>query len=295
MRARLVALGAVLAIAGAQGARALAKAEHDKDGEEEPFAPSVTAAPVVTLGYRELAADVFFFRLVGYFGGDHATAQGVASLVEAIVAMDPRHHKAYDWGCHAIVAARHGRDNDVSLRAIAVLERGIAQFPDDYRLPKLAGEIYLFDLATKDEAQKRQWNDAGARLLETAIRKPNAPAELGTLVAHLQSKLGQRQRAIDGLRELILTTSDDKARIALVEKLAELGKSDTSEIAAELYEARKQFETAWLRDRPALPPTMYTLLGPVTPPGFDMRELATGGIDPLTAAQFEHLEPPSDP
>ncbi len=42
---------------------------------------------------------------------------------------------------------------------------------------------------------------------------------------------------------------------------------------------------AWLRDRPAVPATMYLLIGPRPAPGFDLRELATGGRD-LVGAQL---------
>jgi hypothetical protein len=142
----------------------------------------------------------------------------VAALVEAIVAMDPHHPKGYEWGGRAIVASRRerGLDNAIAMRAIRVLETGARTFPDNYNIPMLAGQIYLFDLETKDEAERRRWNEQAARLIETAVRKPNAPAGAATLAAHLRSKLGQHQRAVDSLREMLLITSDERARAELL-------------------------------------------------------------------------------
>ena len=99
-------LAALVAIAGAQGIRELAKAERASDGIEEPFAPSADSVRIASLGYHEVAADLLFFRLVGYFGENEATGSGVARLVEAIAALDPHFYKIYVWGARAIVAAR---------------------------------------------------------------------------------------------------------------------------------------------------------------------------------------------
>ena len=63
------------------------------------------------------------------------------------------------------------------LRALAVLEKGITIFPDDWKLPYLAGEIYTQDLQTTDPAQRRAWDERGTLLTESAIRKPKAPVE----------------------------------------------------------------------------------------------------------------------
>src|SRR5262249_6606709 len=208
-------------------------------------------APLVTLGYRELAADLFFLRLKGYFGGRENTANGVAALVEAIIALDPQYHRIYEWGARAITLAGRGVDNEAHLRAIAVLDAGAQEFPDDWKLPYLAGEIYTQDLQTKGPAQRRAWDERGTLLTESAIRKPNAPAEAATWAAMMRTRLGQHQRAVDGLREMLLVTNDDTARARLLTKLAELERSSASELASELLDERRAFEKTWLAPRPA--------------------------------------------
>jgi hypothetical protein len=108
----------------------------------------------------------------------------------------------------------------------------------------------------------------------------------------MRTKLGQRARAVEGLRELLLVTRDIDARKKLIDRLSTLVNTDSLELAAEIFEERHHFEAAWQRDRPMISPTMYVLLGPPLAPSFDMVDLATGGAD-LVGSQpvVEKLEP----
>lgn len=245
----------------------------------------------MALGFREVGADLLWIRLTGYFGGPDSTADGVASLVEAINALDPRYERPYEYGARAITIAQHGVTQQSYERSVAILEHGMNEFPEDWKLPMLAGQIYTQDLETKDPAQRRAWDERGTLLTESAIRKPGAPTDAATWVAFMQTKLGQRDRAVKDLRELILVTRDESSRQALLEKLAKLVDSDADEVAAEVFEERKRFDSMWKRDRPSITPEMYILLGPRIRPGFDMTDLATGGLDLQTVAPPEKLEP----
>lgn len=296
MKLQLVApLVAVAALVGARFARDDAKARAVDVEDADPYAPSPAAAPFVSLGYRELAADLLFVRLVGYFGSEVNDAAGLAALTEAVTTLDPAFRRPYEFGAVAMTAARHGVENSIHLRAINVLAQAQAQFPHEWRYPKLAGEIYLVDLQTSDPALRRSWDEKGMQLLEAASRKPTAPAELALFAVGLQTKLGQHQRAVDTLRETLLLTDDTKARAQLIAKLAELEKSDADEIGAELVIARRQFDTAWLADRPALPANYYVLVGKPLAPTFDLRDLATGGRDVVGTEGFDRRSSPPSP
>ena len=266
-------------------------AELTNEADAEPYAPSPAAAPIVSLGFREVAADLLSIRLTGYFGGRESTADGVAALTEAVIALDPRYHRAYTYGANAMTLAAAGVTQDTYLRAIAVLEQGMREFPDDWQLPYVAGEIYTQDLETADPKQRRAWDERGTQLTESAIRKPGAPPGAGTWVAFMQTKLGQRDRAIQNLHELLLVTRDLDARKRLLDKLGELENTDSAEVAGEIFEERRKVEAKWLRDRPDIPPTVYILLGPRITPGFDMTDLATGGADLANSKPVERLEP----
>lgn len=285
---------AIAVIVAAQAARGVARDLPAGKAVEEPFAPAPAATPVVSLGYRELAADLLLARAMPYLGGPASTAGGVAGLCEAIVAADPRFREAYAWCARAMTLALHGVDQRAYLRALALLEAGAREHPDDWRIPYTAGQMYMLDLQTDDPAQRRAWDERGARLIEAAIRKPDAPADASTEAAFLRTKLGQHRRAIEGLREMLLITSDAGARRRILDKLAELSHAPADDLAAELLDARRRFEAAWQRDRPAVPPSMYLLIGPRPAPGFDPRDLATGGRDLLLLDDPPPPPPPAD-
>jgi hypothetical protein len=289
-------VGALGSLVGARFARDWAKDEAPNEGAEEPYAPSPSAAPFVSVGYRELVADMLFIRLAGYFGGTESTANGIASLVEAIVELDPKYQRVYDYGAGAITIARSGVDNDALFRAIKVLERGQREFPNDWRLPYREGEIYLHDLQPKDRAERRDWDEKAALLLESATRKPGASVANTTMVVTaLFTQLGQRERAIASLQEMLLITNDRGARERIIKKLAELDNADVGDIAIEMLDQKTRFERAWLADRPTIPATMYILLGPRLQRGFDLGDLATGGHDLVGSQVPEHLDPPEGP
>ncbi len=248
-----------------------------------PYAPSPGAAPYIALGYRELAADLLWIRALGYVGGDDDQAVATSALVESIVALDPTFERIYGWGALAISATGSNASNDDLLAAIRILERGMARFPNSYVLPLYAGQIYTVDLHSDDPVVTRRWQLEGARMLERAVRVPGAPAELGTFAAHLRTKLGQRDKAIRDLRELIVYTSNAKQREALIQKLAKLEESDAGELAYELDTERLRFEETWRAERPELTRTMYILIGPRLPSRFRLDDLAVDrdliGID----------------
>ena len=296
MRVAASLLVGFAALGAARAAReGAAQLRDTKRSADEPFAPSPGAAPYLSLGYRELGADLFFARLMPYFGGGDSTEEGVAALVEAVVALDPRFERAYNWGAYAMTMTGRKIDQAMYLRTLRVLEIGASHFPDNWKIPLHAGQIYLNDLETKDPVKRAEWDEKGALLLESAIRKPGAPASSATSVAFLRSRLGQRDRAVSGLREMLMITSDDKARQRILDELAKLSNSNADEIAAELYEARQAFERKWKTERPALTPSMYVQIGPRAAPSFDLGDLATGGRDLVGTESFERLEPPTDP
>jgi hypothetical protein len=287
----------VLALASfgvARGARTIAESQA-QEGLSEPYAPSPTAAPYISLGYREAFADALFVRLRGYFGDVDSTPDVVAELCEAIVTLDVRYHRAYSYCAGAIsffalTSRRHG-NNDLYLRAIKILDQGMREFPRDWTLPELAGQIYTQDLQTDDPAQRREWDEKGLLLIESAVRKPGAPAVLADWAAVMRTKFGQQQRAVRDLKEVLLLTTDARARKALLQRLAQLENENADAIAGEIFEARKRFERDWLANRPDLPGGWYVVLGPRLHLWFDPTDLATGGRELVTAEWNDKLEP----
>lgn len=263
-------------IAGAKQMGAEARAQRDRwpKDVDEPFAPSPDAALYVSLGYREAVADVIWIRALAYVGGGEATSAGVRHHVAALVALDPRNEEVFNWSALAMQGLEMQLTNADYLAMLAIIERGMKEFPDNWRLPLRAGEIYARGLKSDDPAQQRAWKEQGARLISKAVRLPGARTNIGTYVAHLETELGHREQAIRDLRELIGYTSNPRDRDRLVKKLAALTRSSSDAIDYELAVERQRFESAWKAARPELPPSMYVVLGPPLAPAFDLADLA---------------------
>jgi hypothetical protein len=291
VRALVVVGVAALAFGGARVARTVARDMRAAEQVDEPYAPSPGSAPYLSLGYREATADLMYVQLRGYFGDPKSKPEALAELCEAIVALDPRFGRIYETcGLAMTLTIRSQIDQSIFHRALAVIERGIREYPNDWRLLNLAAQVYSQDLKTEDPAQRREWDEKATLLIETAIRKPGAPANLADYAAVMRTRFGQHERAVQGLREMILTTTDLGARKALLDRLAEIEHEDADALAAELLQSRQAFEDEWKRTRPYISANWYVLLGPRATPGFDMVSLATGGRD-LIAPTPEELPP----
>jgi hypothetical protein len=291
MRTEVLVASGIAALIAAREARVVAvglRGDWPKT-YDEPWAPSTSAAPFVSLGYREALADYLWVRVIGYFGGHGDTAAGVEALVRGITALDPHFRRVWDWGARAMTMADHGVTQDTYLDSIELLDEGMRVYPHDWHLPLLAGQTYVIDLASDDPAQVRAWQEKGAMLIEKAVRMPGAPADQATLATHLRTKLGQHDRAVRELREMILITDDVSAKKEMIEKLAALEQRDAGELEAAIDDERKAFQAAWLRERPELPSTMYVVLGALPKPYIDLRELAADRD--LIGSEPEPLEP----
>lgn len=286
----LVPLAVVGLLAGARVLRVEANAARGRwpASAELPSAPSARMSPFISLGYRELLADLLWIKTIGYVGGDDDRAEGTRKLIEAIIALDPSFQRPYGWGALAISSVGVQATNDDLLAAIRILEQGMARFPDSYELPLRAGQIYTVDLQTDDPEQRRQWQIAGARMLERAVRIPGAPRDVATFAAFLRTQVGQRDKAVRDLRELILYTQHGRDRDALIRKLAELESGDAATLDHELELESKRFERAWQATRPELPPTQFLLVGPPLAPRFRLEDLA---VDRDLIGSEETVEP----
>jgi len=282
------------AIVGARVAREAAKDGAPKQLIETPYAPSPRAAAFVSLGYREALADLLWVRLTGYFGGDENTGEGVAGLVEAIVTLDPDFQRVYDWGALATTAAHHDVDTRSYLRAVAVLDKAAKRYPDDWRYPGLAAEIYTQDLVTIDPTNKASYEEAGALRADTACHHNGAPKSFCELMIFEHTQQGKVRIAVEEIKSELLATTDEKVVRRLTEKLKELEPLDTAAAQTQLLAQGHAFTTQWQRERPDLPPLMFALVGSPLSPAFSLRD--TAGQDIFGSQPVaEPLPPPDGP
>jgi hypothetical protein len=278
----LVAL-LLLAMAGAGwlgahglGSRARSERETWPEGEGLVWLPPPKAAPIVALGYRQLWADINWARVLVYYGLERreiATYQYryLTRFLDNIIALDPKFKRVYDWAAYAVLFQGGTVKAEEYRLSMPYLERAMQEFPDTYRFFWLAGIRYYIYLETDDPAEKRRYHERAAMLMEQAMRKPDAPADLPTYAAGLRTQLGQHERALHDLREVIMTTQDPEVQERLVEAYRKMAGKEFPE---EATRAKVELQRGWMEQMPFASPHMYVVLGDRPPRAIDLDALA---------------------
>jgi hypothetical protein len=144
----------------------------------------------LTPGFHNLMADVYWLRTVQYFGSQRAFATDkqfdlLGPLVNITTEIDPRLEIAYEYGATFLAEPKPlGAGNPEA--AIALLGRGIANNPRNWKLRQDLGLFHLFFM--NDAARASQVLLEGARVA-------GAPPILRTLAAQVLAKGGERRSA----------------------------------------------------------------------------------------------------
>ncbi len=272
-------------------------------GEEHVWLPPPQAAPIFAIGYRQLWADIQWARVLVYYGTNRRETksfqyQYLTRYLDNILALDEKFERVYEWASYAVTyQGGYAKPEEFRL-SIEYLERAMEVFPNSYRYFWAAGLRYYIDLPSDSPEDKQRLREHGAALIEQAMRKPDAPNNLAKLAAGLRTRLGQHERALANLREVILTTEDPEAQAELIETYRQLaGKSFPDEMTA----AKAAFERGWSQELSFAPPPMYALLGDRPPAAIDLDSLVTDLARftlteaPLDQAPTEHNPADADP
>ena len=233
-------------------------------------------ARLLTLGENELWADLAWIRTVVYYGNGLVQNTGmpdVEKLIAEVNAVDPRFRRPYFWGSYATVFRQKLATPEEYESSVRILRRAVAAFPDDWELHWNLGIRLYFDIKRSDPDEQRRVNEEGAALIERAMHLPRAPASLAITALAMRSKLGQRERALRTLKEMILTTEDAAARKTLQERYGELVSEDVSR---ELAKAAKSDEEAWRAAAPWAPRSFFHIMGAPARSGFNLTDIARG-------------------
>jgi hypothetical protein len=286
--ARAAALALVLAalVLGASRAhqRVLAERALWPRTDERVWAPQPSAARFLALGANEMMADVFWARLVLYYGGgmlEGSSLVDVEPLVEVINAYDPQFRRPYVWGSFAATYRSKVATQEEYRASIAILERAVKAFPEDWELYWMLGLRYYLDLQGKDADETQRLREIGAAHIEHAMHLPGAPDTLPLLAASMRTRLGQKVRALSELRAMILAADDEATREKLLARYQSMASEDAG---ASLREAARDFAAEWRANLACAPPSLYVLVGPRPSPAFDLAAMAAGGEETAFAA-----------
>jgi hypothetical protein len=157
--------------------------------EEVLYISSPVALKRLSLGYNGLLADIYWTRVVQYYGTKHHEGAQhfdlLAPLLEITTTLDPQLLVAYEYGSN-FLAPKPPTGAGMPERAIALEEFGIRHNPDVWQLYYNAGFIYYMEL--KDYV-------GAAEAFARGSRVPNAHPFLRILAAKMAEHAGDIQMA----------------------------------------------------------------------------------------------------
>jgi tetratricopeptide (TPR) repeat protein len=227
----------------------------------------------LSLGYNGLMADIYWTRAVQYFGARHvqraSSYKSLYPLLEITTTLDPKLLVAYQFGANFLAPAPpHGAG--MPDQAVQLVERGIEQNPDQWKLYYELGFIYYME--------KRDYAKA-ADAFERGAKVPGAHPFMKVLAANMAQHAGDAEMA----RALWMTTyqsSDDKQiRGNAVAHLRALKVDDD---VTRIQDA----VTTYGKETGSLPASMNTLISagllagvPVDPDGHPYKLTAEGRVE----------------
>jgi hypothetical protein len=180
------------------------------------YVSSPSAVKKLSLGYSGLLADIYWTRVVQYFGGKHHQGsmeyKALAPLLDITTTLDPQLFVAYDFGS-IFLSQRppHGAGDPDA--AVALVRHGISNNPDNWRLYYSLG--YLYYLEKHDP-------DAAAQAFLEGSQRPGAHPWMKVMAAAMMSNAGEISTA-QYLWSRIYEESQDKlVRQNAVQHLAAL-------------------------------------------------------------------------
>ena len=238
----------------------------------------------LSLGYDGLLADIYWTRVVQYFGSRHAAHAShydlLPPLLEITTALDPQLVIAYQFGAN-FLAPKPPYGAGMPDKAVQLVNEGIRNNPDNWRLYYDLGFVYYMDL--KDYRRAAEAFAHGAEL-------PGAHPFLKPIAAQMAQHAGDTQMARALWTSAYQTTENKDIRSNAVAHLRALQVSDDVDALQSLV-ARYHLKTD------VYPRTMTDLVGagllrsiPLDPTGRPYKITSDGRVEVQFPDEIPFLE-----
>lgn len=162
---------------------------------ESLYLPSGNFIGELSLGYKEIVADLVWFSAVQYYGDYRMERHGLdyfTGLIDIVVTLDPNFIFAYQFGA-LVVSEDGGYFED----GIEILRKGMATNPTSWELP--------FDIAFLYYVHQVNF-DIAARYFDLASRMPGAPDRVRRFAAFVYWVGGDREASLKMWQQYAETT-----------------------------------------------------------------------------------------
>lgn len=237
--------------------------QHDlierKAGEPERYRdllylPSTRYVRLVAADYDHFLTDFFFLRVIQTFGASYAANVDLGQLwayFDTMTDLDPHFLSAYTFG--NLVLGEEQKDRE---KGLAILEKGVRNNPDRYRLPFEAAFYSLWTLNDLEGAR---------RFIQLAEKAPDAPEfvfrwegfideQMGRYHAAYMNFLTQFVRSLNANEETMISINQSRLRssvdewykaVLLEKAMAFHEKNGYYPLVVELEEAGALLDVEW--------------------------------------------------
>jgi hypothetical protein len=161
---------------------------------------------VMSLEYAPLLADIYWTRVVQYYGNKHVQGQAnlelLWPLLDITTTLDPNLLISYRFGAMFLSQAPPAGAGRPDL-AVKLIERGIRTNPDYWRLYEDLGFIYYFDL--------KDYKKASDAFLEGS-KKPNAQLWMKVMAARVAAEGESLETSVFLWKDIYNSTSDPSVK-----------------------------------------------------------------------------------
>lgn len=219
---------------------------------------------LMSLGFRETVADLLWMRALLYYADqleDVGQAAYAMNYAESIVELDPDFAEVYHWAGLIPFYLRRASSLAMREQGAQLIVHGSDRMPSNPRLAWDAAATVQYELLASmpDDAPNRgEWERTAARLMMRAIRLGSAPDWLSISSASVLQRLGETERAIRFLEEMIATTRDPDTAASLASELSTLRHSADTIALQSLIREQQALHQA---DFPYVSEATYMLLG----------------------------------
>ena len=183
-------------------------AQRASIGEErdEVLLRSGKLVKAMSLEYAPLLADIYWTRVVQYYGNKHLRGQAnlelLWPLLDITTTLDPNLVIAYRFGAMFLSPAAPGGAGRPDL-AVQLIQRGIQANPEYWRLYEDLGFVYYFDL--------KDYQKASAAFLEGS-RKPNALVWMKIMAAKVAAEGESLEASLFLWKDIYDSTADPSVK-----------------------------------------------------------------------------------
>jgi hypothetical protein len=221
---------------------------------EVTYLPPVAVLRTMSIGHPNFVADLLHIRAYQYFVHHLFLDRRYPHLnafIDAILQLDPRVRPLYRWGAMAQKLGGEIRREDVKA-AIALAERGLDWYPNDWQLYLDIGFNYYYEWKPQTDEEKSHIRELARSYFAMAASIPNSGLD-PSFVTQLYLGADEAELALFHAYSLYLDASE--------EERAELRKRIREIESLEQVERLERLDVAWKRDFPFMQRSFFELVG----------------------------------